>query len=318
MNYTLNGATPTSSDAVFPAVGIVAGNFTLKVIASKTGATTSGIATASYSITGSIASARVVAGDTHSLAIRPDGVSFAWGANANGQLGDGSTTARSLPVLVNGLTGVVAMAAGDIHSLAGTTSGSVYAWGGNTNGRLGDGTTTQRILPNAVSNVSNVIAVAAGSAHSLGLKSDGTVWAWGYNANGQLGNGNTTQQLTPVQTNTLTSVTAISSRANSSYALRSDGGVWSWGANGNGQLGSGDTTGRSTPGQITGLSATAIAGGGDHALALLSDGTVKAGVTTSMVNWATAQQPSAPARSRCPAFPPSQPLLLEARTRSRF
>jgi alpha-tubulin suppressor-like RCC1 family protein len=276
LNYTLNGASPTSSDAVFPAGGIVAGNFTVKVIAMKAGATTSGVASASYLITGSVATARVVGGNTHSLAIRPDGVSFAWGANANGQLGDGTTTARSLPVLVNGLTGVVGMSAGDIHSLAVTSGGVVYAWGGNSNGRLGDGTTTQRILPTAVSNLSNAIAVVAGSAHSLALKSDGTVWAWGNNTNGQLGNGTTTQQLTPVQTSALTNVTALSSGAASSYALRSDGGVWSWGANGNGQLGSGNTTSRSSPGQITGLTATAIAGGGTHALALLTDGTVKA------------------------------------------
>ena len=100
LNYTLTGATPTSNDAVFPAGGIVAGNFTLKVIASKTGATTSSVATASYAITGSIASARVIGGDTHSLAIRPDGVSFAWGANASGQLGDGSTVDKSTPTTV--------------------------------------------------------------------------------------------------------------------------------------------------------------------------------------------------------------------------
>src|SRR6266542_2388187 len=123
LNYTLNGVAPTSSDAVFPAGGIDAGNFTLKVIASKAGATTSAVATASYQVTGSLATARAIAGDTHSLAVRPDGVSFAWGANGSGQLGDGSTTARSLPVVVNGLTGIVGMAAGDVHSVAVSSDG---------------------------------------------------------------------------------------------------------------------------------------------------------------------------------------------------
>jgi alpha-tubulin suppressor-like RCC1 family protein len=277
LTFTTNGVAPTSNGAVFPSAGIVAGNYTLKVAAWKTGATPSAVVTASYEVTGTLTTARVSGGGSHSLAVRTDGVSFGWGANASGQVGDGTTTNRSLPVVVNAASGVVAISAGEIHSLAALSNGSVLAWGNNQNGRLGDGTTTNRSLPTPVPGLSTVVTVSAASSHSVALKSGGTVWAWGYNASGQLGNGNTTQQLSPVQASGLTGITAIAAAGSSSFALGGDGVVWSWGANGNGQLGTGNTTGRSTPGTITGLSSvTAVSTSGSHTIALLSDGTVKA------------------------------------------
>jgi alpha-tubulin suppressor-like RCC1 family protein len=88
------------------------------------------------------------AGGAHSLTLNSDGTVLAWGSNANGQLGDGTTTPQLLPVGVSGLghgSGVVAIAAGGGHSLALKADGSVLAWGGNFFGQLGDGTTTQRL-----------------------------------------------------------------------------------------------------------------------------------------------------------------------------
>lgn len=110
VRYTINGATPTASDPIVPAGGIVVGNFTLKAIAFKTGCTTSGLVTASYQVSGTLTSARVAAGDAHSLALRADGGVWTWGANGNGQLGSGDTTNRSIPGQVTGLTGVTAVA----------------------------------------------------------------------------------------------------------------------------------------------------------------------------------------------------------------
>ena len=42
----------------------------------------------------------------HGLAVRSDGTVWTWGANGFGQLGDGTTTSRSAPAQVPGLTGV--------------------------------------------------------------------------------------------------------------------------------------------------------------------------------------------------------------------
>jgi RHS repeat-associated protein len=140
-------------------------------------------------LTGVIA---IAAGFGHSLALRSDGTVWAWGLNAYGQLGDGSTTDSDGPVEVSGLTGVTAIASGENHSLAMKSDGTVWAWGYNWFGELGDGTTTANNanpLPVKVSGMSGATAVAAGESHSLALRYDGTVWGWGWNGAGQVGNG---------------------------------------------------------------------------------------------------------------------------------
>jgi hypothetical protein len=155
---------------------------------------------------------------------------------------------------------------------------------------LGDGnfytTGNQGVaIPIQVSGSATVTAIACGNDHSLALNSDSTVWAWGLGQYGQLGDGNfyTTGNrgvATPVQVSGLTAVTAIAGGYFHSLALKSDGTVWTWGWGAFGQLGDGNFYlfpfyGVATPVQVSGLTTvTAIAGGGEHSLALKADGTV--------------------------------------------
>ncbi len=60
----------------------------------------------------------VAAGFAHGMARRGDGSVWAWGRNNYGQIGDGSTTDRALPVQVPGFSDIVAVSAGGGHSLA--------------------------------------------------------------------------------------------------------------------------------------------------------------------------------------------------------
>jgi alpha-tubulin suppressor-like RCC1 family protein len=131
----------------------------------------------------------VSVGSYHVLAIRPDGALFVWGANDQGQLGDGTISDRSAATQVGTETDWAAIAAGGLHSLAIKADGTLWTWGSNSDGQLGVGTTTDAWEPTQIGLSKDWVAISAGKAHSFGLKSDGTLWGWGRNAEGQLGNG---------------------------------------------------------------------------------------------------------------------------------
>jgi alpha-tubulin suppressor-like RCC1 family protein len=61
---------------------------------------------------------QVAGGRDHSLALRSDGTAWAFGHNPYGQLGDGTTTRRTSPVPVPGLSGVETVTAGRAYSAA--------------------------------------------------------------------------------------------------------------------------------------------------------------------------------------------------------
>jgi alpha-tubulin suppressor-like RCC1 family protein len=138
-------------------------------------------------------------GLSFSLAVRNGGV-YAWGNNAFGQIGDGTTTSRSTPVALTGdlASGVTAVAASRVFSLA-VQNGHVYAWGFNALGQLGDGTTTDHHTPELIdsTDLHNIVAVAAGFDSSYALSSDGSIWDWGDSSYGQLGLGDFQSHLTP-------------------------------------------------------------------------------------------------------------------------
>ncbi|HSN50195.1 MAG TPA: hypothetical protein VLR52_03110, partial [Bacteroidales bacterium] len=79
----------------------------------------------------------IAGGRAFSLAVCDDNTVRAWGSNAFGQLGNGSTTDSNIPVSVSALTGIISVSCGDRHSLALKDDGTIWAWGDNSNGALG-------------------------------------------------------------------------------------------------------------------------------------------------------------------------------------
>jgi alpha-tubulin suppressor-like RCC1 family protein len=201
----------------------------------------------------------LVAGAQHTCALISGGAMQCWGNNANGQLGDGSTTRATEPVTVKNLSGAaMAMAAGSNHSCALTSTGVVQCWGYNATGQLGNDTTTHSAVPVTVSGVNGTVSMlAAGNAHTCALGSSGAVQCWGGNNYGQLGNGGTTNSSVAVA---VTGLGGAASVLKAGYGhnciVTTSGAAQCWGYNLYGQLGNGSTANATAPVDVTGLGAT--------------------------------------------------------------
>ncbi|MBH8559362.1 RCC1 domain-containing protein [Hymenobacter negativus] len=106
------------------------------------------------------------AGDAHSLAVQADGTLWAWGSNANGQLGLGNTTNQTTPQAVAAVTSWLSAAAGTGYSAGEQSCGAAWAWGLNTTGQVGDGSTTTRTSPVLIYNPLSLLTFTPATAGS--------------------------------------------------------------------------------------------------------------------------------------------------------
>ncbi|WP_434384304.1 RCC1-like domain-containing protein [Melittangium boletus] len=223
---------------------------------------------------------RAVSGTgSFTLALGQDGRVWAWGSNTQGQLGDGTTTARATPALVPGLSGIEAISAHNDYALALGGDGRVWAWGNNGRGLLGDGTTTRRLTPLLVPGLTDVTHLHAGGSLALARRADGSLWGWGVRSivDPQLPPG--PYLLTsPTPITGMTNVVRMAVGEAHALALRADGRLWAWGSNFMGQLGrSTYDTDVHAPAPVPGLSGVvSFSAGAGSSQAVLSDGSVHA------------------------------------------
>jgi alpha-tubulin suppressor-like RCC1 family protein len=182
---------------------------------------------------------RISGGMNFSMAIKADGTLWGWGTNAYGQLGDGTTVDKVLPIQIGSDTNWVSVAAGHSHSLGIKSDGTLWAWGLNDHGQLGLGDTVTRVVPTQVGSA-QWVCVDAGASHSVGLLLDGTLQAWGCGAYGQLGSGGLADELVPSYVGDgLPGWRMINAGRNHTAAIDASGKLWTCGRNSYGQLGIG-------------------------------------------------------------------------------
>lgn len=214
----------------------------------------------------------VAAGGSHSLAIDHYGYVWAWGANSNGQLGDGTTAEKRNPTCLGDDRQYIAIAAGTSHSLAIDIDGDLWAWGLQTNGRLGNGQTGATNISTPVQiGTRKYKAISAGDAHSLAISVDDELYAWGSQADGRLGNGQTGNGSvsTPTQIGGM-KYKVISAGNAHSLAITEDDDLYAWGLQTNGRLGNGSTatSGLGTPTQIGTAKWKAVSAATTHTIAI--------------------------------------------------
>ena len=133
-----------------------------------------------------------------SMGVTNSGITYTWGRNVSGQLGDNTTSNRSSPVTVVG--GIITwnqVSAGGVHCLGLTSAGILYAWGNNSQGRLGDNTTSNRSSPvTVVGGITNWNIVVNGAGGNLGLTSGGILYSWGSGTT--IGDNTTSNRSSPV------------------------------------------------------------------------------------------------------------------------
>lgn len=194
-----------------------------------------------------------------SFAIGADGTLYGWGQNYLGQLGVGTTSNKTSPVVVPLPAGAKrwqAISSSNLHTLALTDNGDLYAWGFNKYGELGIGnndrqTSPVRVaFPEGVDSTSfrwtliaaseSILMDATVSARSYAVGSNGKLYQWGHvlSSTSPLSYWNRPKEK-PLPTSLPSDfkIMQISAGYQHTMILGNDQQIYTWGSNANGRLG---------------------------------------------------------------------------------
>jgi alpha-tubulin suppressor-like RCC1 family protein len=149
-----------------------------------------------------VAGARDRRSSTHTCGVTTENKAYCWGANDEGQLGNGTTDSKVQPRPVAGGLSFLGVDPSGDHSCGVTIAHQVYCWGWNYYGQLGNGesgvTAPSRLSPSRVSGSVQYATVSTGENHTCGVGTGGQAYCWGANNAGTLANGTSDPSSIPV------------------------------------------------------------------------------------------------------------------------
>ncbi|MCB1388093.1 MAG: hypothetical protein KDK12_02915 [Rhodobacteraceae bacterium] len=225
----------------------------------------------------------VTLGVQHGCASQGIGGVRCWGANPNGEVGDGTNTdAMTAMIVGRNASRMVRVVASFLFSCGLDNRGLAWCWGYNGFGALGSGGFDGSNIPQRVAGLPrNLRDIAAGDLHACAIDQAGAAYCWGENSFGQVGDGSVGGiRPWPSMVDGIgdVSLTGIAGGGSHTCALSDSGMVYCWGNNSLGQLGNGTTESSAAPVMVQGLPdpvADAVVGltaGYDFNCALTSQG----------------------------------------------
>lgn len=191
-------------------------------------------------------------------------------------LGDEAAAAHT-PQPVPGLSDAAVLTGGMFGSCAVRTGGKVACWGKNWIGLLGNGREPSLSAPDrAVVGLDDVTAIRSGGLFSCALDSAHTVSCWGLGPFGAGADSQYDLSFVAASVPGGTGITSFDTGSSHGCGVTTAGGVRCLGSGASGQLGNGtDDSSYLHAVDVDGIeNATAVAAGGAHTCALLSDHTV--------------------------------------------
>lgn len=189
-----------------------------------------------------------IRGDDHFCKIDGGGNLYCWGYNTYGQVGDGTTTSRKNPVLIDSGTTYVSVSLGNQQTCGVTSTNVLKCWGMNrADFYLGDGTNIDHHSPVVIDFGTSYSSVKLGRQLICGITVSGALKCWGHNP----GNGSLSSVATPVLVDPGVSYVKVSPDYSVACGITTTNVTKCWGNNYSGGLGDGTTTDHYTPQPIT-------------------------------------------------------------------
>ncbi len=183
----------------------------------------------------------------HSTMITSHGRLFKWGANMTGQLGDGTSEAKNIPI---DITESLSLGPDEslsetsnslLNSAAITSEGRVFLWGSKGDNALLNNVNDPTDIPIDVTNKfslnegETIKSIALGEEESLALSSLGKLFSWGKKAGSPL------DITSNFSLESDEKIIFICTCNNHFSALTSSGRLFLWGDNSDGQIGNGES-----------------------------------------------------------------------------